>query len=72
MVDGKTKAGHDGFYRCLQAGGYGSIGCISKEIDCKLYPAKPNDKPLNIVKAALKEAKKVVDVLLIDTAEVSC
>ncbi len=45
------------------------LAVLAKEIDCKLYPATPKDKPLNIVKAALKEAKKqVVDILLIDTA----
>ena len=45
------------------------LAVLAKEIDCKLYPAKPNDKPLNIVKAGSQEAKKeVVDVLLIDTA----
>lgn len=45
------------------------LAVLAKEIDCKLYPATPKDEPINIVKAAVKEAKKeVVDVLLIDTA----
>jgi signal recognition particle subunit SRP54 len=45
------------------------LAVLAEEIDSKLYPATPKDKPLKIVKDALKEAKKqVVDVLLIDTA----
>lgn len=45
------------------------LSVLAQEIDCKLYPATPKDKPLKIVKDALKEAKKqVADVLLIDTA----
>ena len=42
---------------------------LSEEIGCNLYPATPKDKPLKIVKEAIKDAKKqVLDVLLIDTA----
>ena len=42
---------------------------LGQEIECQVFPTKPKDKPVKIVKDALKEAKsQVLDVLLIDTA----
>ena len=42
---------------------------VAKEVDARFYPSSPNDKPVDIVKAALAEAKvRHQDVLIVDTA----
>ncbi len=42
---------------------------LAQSIEVEFFPSSPNDKPLNIVKDAIKEAKKnYIDVLIIDTA----
>lgn len=42
---------------------------LAESIGVEFFPSSPNDKPLNIVKNAIKEAKKsFIDLLLIDTA----
>jgi len=45
------------------------LAVLATQIDAKLFPSTPQDKPLDIVRNAIDAAKKqFVDVLIIDTA----